>query len=86
MPVRAPQISYNAGRAPYDSVRCRTVPGRAPADVFIYRRRTVPVRYVTTQKKIIKNRPGDYQIRRRCAHRWNRTMSVLFVTIAFRVS
>ena len=27
--------------------------------------------------------PGDYQIRRWCANRWNRTMSVLFVTIAF---
>jgi len=39
------------------SRRCRTVPGRAPADVFIYRRRTAPVRYVTTQEKILKNRP-----------------------------
>jgi len=43
-------ISYNAGRAPYDVVR-------ASADVFIYRRRPAPVRYVTTQKKILKNRP-----------------------------
>ena len=50
-------IFYNASRAPYDIV--------APADVFIYRRRTAPVRYVTTQEKILKNRPcpGDYQIR-----------------------
>ena len=39
------------------TVRHRTVPGRAPADVFIYRRWTVPVRYVTTQEKILKNRP-----------------------------
>jgi len=43
-------IFYNAGRAPYDIVRC-------PADVFIYRRRTAPVRYVTTKEKILKNRP-----------------------------
>jgi len=27
-------------------------------------------------------RPGDYRIRRWCANRWNRRMSVLFVTIA----
>jgi len=27
------------------------------ADVFIYRRRPAPVRYVTTQEKILKNRP-----------------------------
>jgi len=33
------------------------VPGQASADVFIYRRRPAPVRYVTTQKKILKNRP-----------------------------
>jgi len=33
------------------------VTGRAPADVFIYRRRTAPVRYVTTQEKILKNSP-----------------------------
>ena len=37
-------IFYNAGRAPY-------------ADAFIYRRRTAPVRYVTTQEKVFKNRP-----------------------------
>ena len=39
------------------TVRHRTVPGRAPADVFIYRRRTAPVRYVTMQEKILKTRP-----------------------------
>jgi len=35
----------------------RTVPDRASADVFIYRRRPAPIRYVTTQEKILKNRP-----------------------------
>ena len=35
----------------------RTVPGRAPADVFIYWHRTALVQYVTTQEKILKNRP-----------------------------
>ena len=40
------------------SVRHRTVPGRTSADVFIYRRRPAPVRYVTTQEKILKNRPA----------------------------
>ena len=34
-----------------------TVPVRASSDVFIYRRRPAPVRYVTTQMKISKNRP-----------------------------
>ena len=29
--------------------------------------------------------PGDYQIRRWCANRWNRTMSVLFVTVALSI-
>jgi len=56
------------GRAPYGvrlisyngTVRHCTVPVWAPADVFIYRRRTAPVRYVTMQEKILKNRlvPG----------------------------
>ena len=48
------------------------------------RRRPAPVRYVTTQEKILKivRCPGNYQIRRWCANRWNRTMSVLFLTIA----
>jgi len=43
-------IFYNAGRAPYDIVRCSV-------DVFIYRCRTALVRSVTTQEKILKNRP-----------------------------
>jgi len=34
------------------TVRHLTVPGRSSADVSIYRRRPVPVRYVTTQEKI----------------------------------
>jgi len=49
--------SCKIGRAPYGVRLIFYNAGRAPADVFIYRRRTVPVRYVTTQKKIIKNRP-----------------------------
>ena len=40
------------------TVRHRTVLGLAPADVFIYRRRTAPVRYVTTQEKISKKSSG----------------------------
>jgi len=44
---------------------------KTSADVFIYRRRLAPVRYVTTQEKIHENRPvpgpitkfaGDVQI------------------------
>jgi len=35
----------------------RTVPGRASADDIIYRRRPTPVRYVTTQEKLLKKRP-----------------------------
>ena len=35
----------------------RVVPGRASADVIKYRRRPAPVRYVTTQEKILKNSP-----------------------------
>jgi len=34
------------------AVRHLTVPGRASADVSIYRRRSAPLRYVTTQEKI----------------------------------
>jgi len=36
----------------------RTVPGRASADDIIYRRRPLPVRYVTTQEKFLKIRRG----------------------------
>jgi len=61
--------SYKIGRALYGvwliflqrrrvTVRHCTVLGRAPADVFIYRRQTAPVRYVTTQEKILQNRPA----------------------------
>ena len=39
------------------AVRHFTVPGRAAADVHIYRHRPAPVRYVTTQEKNLKNRP-----------------------------
>jgi len=48
------------------------------------RRRPASVRYVTTQEKILKNRPVPRRLlnSRWCANRWNRTMSVLFVTIA----
>ena len=60
----------------------RTTSHGARPMFFIYRRRPAPVRYVTTIEKILKKRPGDYQIRRWCANHWNRTVSVLFVTIA----
>ena len=36
--------------------------GRASADVIIYRRRPAPVRYVTTQEKILKKRPVPGQL------------------------
>jgi len=39
------------------TVRHRTVPVRASADVIIYRRQPAPIRYVTTQEKNLKNRP-----------------------------
>jgi len=45
------------GRAPYGVRLISYNADRAPSDVFIYRRRTAPVRYVTTQEKILKNRP-----------------------------
>ena len=47
-------ISYNAVLTPSWH---RLVPGLASADDIIYRRRPPPVRYVTTQKKFLKNRP-----------------------------
>ena len=74
-------ISYNAGRAPYDVVRCParhrsmfsyTDAGRRPYDMWPRKSKFL---------KIVRC-PGDYQIRRWCANRWNRTMSVLFVTVA----
>jgi len=45
---------------------------RRPCNMWIRKRKFI---------KIVRC-PGDYQIRRWCANRWNRTMSVLFVTIA----
>ena len=74
-------ISYDAGRAPYDIVRCMaghrpmfsyTDAGRRQYDMWPRKRKFM---------KIVRC-PGDYQIHRWCANRWNRTMSVLFVTIA----
>jgi len=74
-------ILYNAGRAPYDIVRCPaghrpmfsyTDAGRCPYDMWPRKRKLLKIVWC----------PGDYQFRRWCAHRWNRTMSVLFVTIA----
>jgi len=60
-----------------------TVPGGASANVIIYRSRPAPVRYVTTQEIFLIVRcPGDNQICRWIANRWNRAASVLFVTIA----
>jgi len=77
-------IFYNAGMAPYDIVRCPaghrpmflyTDTGRRPYDMWPRKRKFL---------KIVRC-PGDYQIRRWIAHRWNRTMSVLFVTIALAI-
>jgi len=74
------KIFYNASRAPFDIVRCPvghkpmfsyTDSGRRPYDMWPRK-----IKFL----KIVRC-PGDYQIRRWCAHRWNRTMSVL-VTIA----
>jgi len=74
-------IFYNAGRAPCDMIRCPaghrpmflyTDAGRRPYDMWPRKRKFLN----------IVRCPGDYQIRWWCAHRWNRTMSVLFVTIA----
>ena len=39
------------------TIRCRTVPDRASADVIMYRCRPAPLRYLTTQEKILKIRP-----------------------------
>jgi len=50
--------SCKIGRAPYGVRLIFYNDGRAPADVFIYRRRTAPVRYVTTQEKILKKSSG----------------------------
>jgi len=80
-PYGVRSISYNAARAPYDVVRCPdghrpmfsyTDAGRRPYDMWPRKRKFL---------KIVRC-PGDYQIRRWCANRWNRTMSVLFVTVA----
>jgi len=55
--IIARENSCKIGRATHGvrliSKRHRTVPGRASADVFIYRRRPAPLRYVTTQEKIL---------------------------------
>ena len=42
-------------RCPADLLQRRTVPGRSSVDFFKYRRRPAPVRYVTTQGKILKS-------------------------------
>ena len=77
-------IFYNAGRAMYDIVRCPAVhrpmfsytdAGRRRYDMWPRKRKFL---------KIVRC-PGDYQIRQLCAHRWNRTMSILYVTIALAV-
>jgi len=84
-PYRVWLIFYNTDRAPYDIVRCPvghrpmflyTDAGRRPFDMWPRKEKFL---------KIVRC-PGDYQIRRWSAHRWNRTMSVLFVTIALVVS
>jgi len=84
----APENSRKIGRAPYGvrliSYNARTMPGRASADVIILDAGRRPYDMWPCKRKFLKivRCPGDYQIRRWCANRWNRTMSVLFVTIA----
>jgi len=63
-------ISFNADRASVDVIIYR--PGRRSYDMWPRKRKFL---------KVVRC-PSDYQIRRWCANRWNRTMSVLFVTIA----
>jgi len=74
-------ISYNADRAPYDIVRCSaghrpmllyTDAGCHPYDMWPRKRKLL---------KILRCQ-GYYLFCRWCANHWNRTMSVLFVTIA----
>ena len=80
-PYGARLISYNAGRTPYDIVRC---PARHQP-MFAYKdagRRPYNIWPLNINFWKIVRCPGDCQIRRWCAKRWNRTMSVLFVTIA----
>ena len=55
--INARENSCKIGRAPYGVRLIFYNAGRAPADDFMYRRRTAPVRYVTTPEKILKNRP-----------------------------
>ena len=55
--IIARENSCKIDRAPYGVRLIFYNAGRAPYDVFICRRRPAPVRYVTTQKKILKNRP-----------------------------
>ena len=74
---------YKAGWAPYDIVQnpagyrpmfSYTDAGRHPYDIWPRK-----IKFL----KIVRC-PGDYQICRWCANRWNRKMSVLFVTVAYR--
>ena len=50
---------------------------------IIYRRWPLSVRYVTTQKEILKivQCLGDYQIRRWFSSRWNRTISGFWLAV-----
>jgi len=84
------KIAYNRPgtvRCPANLLQRRTVPGRASADVIIYDAGRRPCDMWPRKRRFLKivRCPGDYQIRRWCANRWNRTMSVLFVTIALVV-
>ena len=54
--IIARENSCKIGRAPYGVRLIFYNTGRAPYDI-VYRRRTAPVRYVTTQEKVLKNRP-----------------------------
>jgi len=78
-------ISFNAGQAPYDIVRFPA--GHRPRLSYTDAGRH-PYEMWPRKKKILKivRCPGNYQIHRWFANRWNRMMSVLFVTIALAIN
>jgi len=89
--ISSRENSCKIGRAPYgvwlifyNAVRCLV--GHRPMFLYTDTERC-PYDMWPRKRKFLKiiRCPGDYQIRRWCAHRWNRTMSVLFVTIAFQM-
>jgi len=73
-PCKIGRASYGVRLISYNAVRpmiSYTDAGRRPP----------PVRYVTTQEKFLKNRPMPGRLSNSPVMRWNRTLSVLFVTL-----